>query len=82
MTDMLKELLMTDIIHNLCERIRKLQSYIEEDARCPCCEDVAQCDDECTFESDSIENNCYDRYERMIMAREVLFGNEDKQMGW
>jgi hypothetical protein len=28
MTDMLEELPMTDIIHNLCERIRKLQSYI------------------------------------------------------
>ena len=67
------------VIDKLSEIIKRLEVYIEEDARCPCCEELEQCDDECTFESDSIENNYYDRYERMIAAREVLFGNEDKQ---
>ena len=78
-TDIFEELLMTDIIHNLCERIKRLESYIEEDACCPCCEELEQCDDECTFEYDCIENDCYYRYEQMIAAREVLFGNRDKQ---
>ncbi len=62
----------SNVIVKLCDRIRKLESYLERDALCPCCDELEQCNDECTFEKDSYLNHCYDRYHRMIEVRNLL----------
>ena len=65
------------VIDALCDRITKLETYLERDALCPCCDELKQCNDECTFEMDSYLNHCSDRYHRMIEVRELLYGNDE-----
>jgi hypothetical protein len=49
--------------------IERMASFLEGDARCPCCDTLRECADDCTFSED-----CPAEYERMTIARAALYG--------
>lgn len=58
----------TEYLDSLHVRLNKLETWLEGDARCPCCQELKKCSDSCTFERD----DC-DGYERMMEVRKVLY---------
>lgn len=55
------------------ERINALVDFAEAEASCPCCEGIYECAEGCTIEEDSKQfATSWERYERMLRAREAL----------
>lgn len=54
-------------IAELEAKVARLRAYAIGDARCPCCEEIYQCPDACTFAADAPEEA-----ERMRWARDAL----------
>ena len=56
-----------DEIERLRAEVAQLREWLEADARCPCCDTVDACLDDCTFEAD-----CPQDAERMAEVRALL----------
>lgn len=56
-------------IERLRDRVKRLETWLEGDAYCPCCTGVKECSDGCTFAEDDSE-----AHERMLEVRAVLYG--------
>jgi hypothetical protein len=55
-----------------------LIAFAEGEAYCPCCAGVRDCDPECTIKEDceSARGAAWDRYTRMMAARDALYESE------
>lgn len=61
------------VVAECLNEIERLQSYIEMDANCPCCQQTYVCEDDCTFVDDAP-----DGYKQMMFAREMLTPNDSE----
>ena len=52
-------------------RVARLEAFVREFARCPCCDDERQCYPECDH-----QKNAPMQHGEMVAAREALYGKE------
>ena len=52
------------------DEIERLRVYFEYDATCPCCQEICECAEECTFAEDAPSD-----FKLMIEARKALMGS-------
>ena len=57
------------LVVRLQERISRLEAWLEGDCQCPCCDEIRECLDECTFVDDAPQEA-----DRMAAVRGVFFG--------
>lgn len=55
-------------------RVARLEAFVREFARCPCCDDERQCYPECNH-----QKNAPMQHGEMVAAREALYGKEVEQ---
>lgn len=55
------------------KRIERLSDFAKTFAMCPCCNKLAQCDEDCTFESDMTRTGQTEFIEWMKNARSALY---------
>ncbi len=58
-------------VSDLQLRVKRLESFVREYTRCPCCDDERRCSPDCEHEI-----NAPEQYREMVAAREALYGEE------
>ncbi len=58
-------------VSDLQLRVKRLESFVREYTRCPCCDDERRCDQECEH-----QKNAPEQHAEMVAAREALYGEE------
>ena len=63
--------LVQDALANARADIERMQSWLDGDCNCPCCDETRICHPECTFAADCPEDSA-----RMNGARQVRYGDK------